>query len=229
MGFLASLDWGVVGQIILIDILLGGDNAVVIALACRNLPEKQRNRGIVLGTMGAIVLRVVLIAFAVSLLAWPALKLIGGGLLIWIGVKLMVPDDDGAHDGLGGGTSLISAVRTVIVADFVMSLDNVIGIAAAAEGAHADHRLGLVVFGLLVSIPIIIWGSRFVIALLERQPWLIWFGGGLLGWIGGGMMVGDALFSGFTWYDAAPVKWAGAAAGAALVLALAHTTRSRQR
>lgn len=228
MGLLASLDWGVVGQIILIDILLGGDNAVVIALACRNLPEKQRNRGIVLGTMGAIVLRVLLIAFAVSLLAWPALKLIGGGLLIWIGVKLMVPDDDGAHDELGGGTSLFSAVRTVIVADFVMSLDNVIGIAAAAEGAHADHRLGLVIFGLLVSIPIIIWGSRFVIALLERQPWLIWLGGGLLGWIGGGMMVGDQLFSGFAWHDDAAVKWAGAAVGAVAVLAMAHGIKLRR-
>ena len=223
----ATLDWGIVGQIILIDILLGGDNAVVIALACRNLPPKQRTRGIVLGTISAILLRVLLIAFAVSMLAWPTLKLIGGALLIWIGVKLLAPEDDGAHDGLDGGNSLLSAVRTVIVADFVMSLDNVIGIAAAAEGAHADHRLGLVIFGLLVSIPIIIWGSRFVITLLERQPWLIWLGGALLGWIAGGMMVGDYLFVDQAWFGSALVKWVAAAAGALLVIALARWSASR--
>ncbi len=188
---LTNLNWAAVGQIIMIDILLGGDNAVVIALACRNLPAKQRTRGIILGTMGAIVLRVILIAFAVSLLMLPWLKIVGGLLLVWIGVKLLAPDDGDGHADVSGGTSLMSAVRTVIVADLVMSIDNVIGIAAAAQQADSDHQLGLVVFGLLVSIPIIVWGSRFVIHLIERYPLVIWLGGALLGWIAGGMIVSD--------------------------------------
>ncbi|MEZ5661643.1 MAG: TerC family protein [Burkholderiaceae bacterium] len=211
---LTNLNWAAVGQIIMIDILLGGDNAVVIALACRNLPESQRSKGIILGTIGAIVLRVLLIAFAVSLLALPTLKLIGGLLLAWIGIKLLLPEPDGTHEGLGGGTTLWAAVRTVIVADFVMSLDNVIGIAAAAERADSEHRMGLVIFGLLVSIPIIVWGSRFVIGMIERQPWLIWFGGGLLGWIAGGMIVGDQWFAERGWFAAPIWVWVGSIIGA---------------
>ena len=123
---------------------------MVIALACRNLEPKQRMQGILWGTAGAIILRVVLIAFALTLLAVPFLKVVGGLLLVWIGVKLLVPEDD-AHGNIKGGTSIAAAVKTIIIADFVMSLDNVIAIAGAAQNAHADHQIGLVVFGLIVK------------------------------------------------------------------------------
>ncbi|MCX5591136.1 TerC family protein [Alcaligenes endophyticus] len=190
--FLQTMHWGAVFQIILIDILLGGDNAVVIALACRNLPAKQRMQGILWGTAGAIILRVVLIAFALTLLGIPFLKLVGAILLVWIGIKLMIPEED-AHGNVKGGVSLWSAVKTIIIADFVMSLDNVIAIAGAAQNADPDHQLGLVIFGLLVSIPIIVWGSTLVLKLIDRFPIVVTFGAALLGWIAGGMMISDVV------------------------------------
>jgi YjbE family integral membrane protein len=136
--FLTPAFWVAVGQIIMIDILLGGDNAVVIALACRQLPPKQRTQGILWGTAGAILLRVILIFFALTLLAIPFLKLVGAALLVWIGIKLLVPDHDD-HANIQGSDKLWAAVKTVIVADLVMSLDNVIAIAGAAESVGGDH------------------------------------------------------------------------------------------
>ncbi len=183
--------WLAVMQIIMIDILLGGDNAVVIALACRKLPPNQRIRGIVWGTGGAIILRVVLIFFALSLLAVPYLKLIGAALLLWIGIKLLLPDENDGHGNLPSSDRLWQAVKTVIVADFVMSLDNVIAIAGAAEGAGGEHKMVLVIFGLLVSIPIIVWGSQLVVKMMDRFPVVVTLGGMLLGWIAGEMAVGD--------------------------------------
>ena len=189
--FLTAHFWVAVGQIIMIDILLGGDNAVVIALACRKLPQHQRLKGILWGTAGAIILRVVLIAFALTLLQVPYLKLVGAALLLWIGVKLMVPQDDDAHSGIEGSDKLWAAVKTVIVADLVMSVDNVIAIAGAATGAGSQHQLPLVIFGLLVSIPIIIWGSQLVLKLMDRFPMIITVGAMLLGWIAGTMAQSD--------------------------------------
>ena len=183
--------WFAVGQIIMIDILLGGDNAVVIALACRKLPVRQRLLGILWGTAGAIVLRVVLIFFALNLLAIPYLKLIGALLLVWIGIKLLLPEEDDKHGRLQSSERLWAAVKTVIVADFVMSLDNVIAIAGSAEGAGGDHKMTLVIFGLLVSIPIIVWGSQLVVRLMDRFPIVITMGGMLLGWIAGEMAMSD--------------------------------------
>lgn len=188
--FFQALHWGAIFQIILIDILLGGDNAVVIALACRNLEPKQRVRGILWGTAGAIILRVVLIAFALQLLGIPFLKLVGGLLLFWIGVKLLLPES-GEHGNVGGSSTLFNAIKTIIVADFVMSLDNVIAIAAAATNAHLDHQLYYVAFGLIISIPIIVWGSTLVLKLIDRFPMVVTFGAALLGWIAGGMLVTD--------------------------------------
>lgn len=185
--FLTAPFWLAVGQIIMIDILLGGDNAVVIALACRQLPPALRTKGILWGTAGAIVLRVILIAFALTLLAIPFLKLVGAALLLWIGVKLLAPDADDAHSNIQGSDKLWAAVKTVIVADLVMSIDNVIAIAGAATGAGGNHQLSLVVFGLLVSIPIIIWGSQLVLKIMDRFPIIITVGGMLLGWIAGTM------------------------------------------
>ena len=163
MEFLSTPEfWIAVGQIILIDILLGGDNAVVIALACRKLPPKQRTQGILWGTAGAIVLRIVLIFFALTLLAIPFLKIVGALLLVWIGVKLLVPDHEDGHANIEGSDKLWGAVKTVIIADLVMSVDNVIAIAGAAEASGTGHSMALVIFGVLVSIPIIVWGSQLV-------------------------------------------------------------------
>ena len=189
--FLTAPFWLAVGQIIMIDILLGGDNAVVIALACRQLPPDLRTKGILWGTAGAIVLRVILIAFALTLLAIPFLKIVGAVLLMWIGVKLLAPGDEDAHSNIQGSDKLWAAVKTVIVADLVMSIDNVIAIAGAATGAGGNHQLSLVVFGLLVSIPIIIWGSQLVLKIMDRFPIIITVGGMLLGWIAGTMAHSD--------------------------------------
>ena len=194
--FLTIHFWAAVGQIILNDILLGGDNAVVIALACRQLPDHQRTKGIVWGTAGAIVLRVVLIAFALTLLQLPFLRLIGGVLLLWIGVKLLVPQDDDAHANIHGSERLWGAVKTVIVADLVMSVDNVIAIAGAAQGAHEQHQMLLVVFGLLVSIPIVVGGSQLVLKLMDKLPVIITLGAMLLGWIAGTMVHGEQALTG---------------------------------
>lgn len=221
MDFLLDTNlWIAVGQIILIDILLGGDNAVVIALACRKLPPAQRTQGILWGTVGAIVLRVVLIFFALTLLAIPFLKLVGAALLVWIGVKLLAPGDDDGHGQIKESDRLWAAVRTVIVADLVMSVDNVIAIAGAAESAGGDHKMPLVVFGLLVSIPIIVWGSQFVIRLMDRFPVVITVGGMLLGWIAGTMAVGDPALAHLVPQTAPGEAAAGVRYGAGLVGAL---------
>ena len=181
--------WLAVGQIILIDILLGGDNAIVIALACRGLPEHQRRQGILWGTVGAIVVRIALIGVALTLLGIPFLKLFGAALLLWIGVKLLTQDDD-EHE-VDASEKLWGAIKTIVLADLVMSVDNVIGVTAAAEAGGGDHKLALVVFGLLVSIPVVVWGSTFVIRLMDRFPWVITLGGMVMGWIAGTMAVTD--------------------------------------
>jgi YjbE family integral membrane protein len=192
MEFLAMLDWSVVLQIILIDILLGGDNAVIIALACRNLHPNQRRAGILWGTAGAIALRIVLTIFAVTLLQIPYLKVVGALLLLWIGYKLLA--DAGGHDenDLEAPDKLFAAVKTIIVADLVMSLDNVLAIAGAAGQVDDQaHQFGYIVFGLIVSVPIIIAGSRLVLFLIDRFPIIVTAGAGLLGWIAGGMLLTD--------------------------------------
>lgn len=194
MDLLLNLNWMAVGQIILIDILLGGDNAIVIALACRNLPHGLRLRGILWGTAGAIILRIVLIAFAVTMLQVPYLKIAGGALLFWIGIKLLAEDDDD-HEGVRASERLFTAIKTIIVADFVMSLDNVIAVASAAEQAGGEDRLLLVVFGIAVSIPFIIWGSTVVLKLMERFPAIVTLGAALLGYIAGGMVLTDDAFN----------------------------------
>lgn len=233
--FMTPEFWVAVGQIIMIDILLGGDNAVVIALACRKLPPAQRTKGILWGTAGAIVLRVVLIFFALTLLAIPFLKIVGALLLLWIGVKLLAPEHDDAHGNIAGSDKLWAAVKTVIVADLVMSVDNVIAIAGAAQGAGDGHQMPLVIFGLLVSIPIIVWGSQLVIKLMDRFPLIITLGGMLLGWIAGTMLISDPAvvrLDAWTWVPKIPqtdtVKYAAGIAGALLVLAIGKWVASRR-
>lgn len=225
--FLTPHFWVAVGQIIMIDILLGGDNAVVIALACRKLPDNQRTKGIVWGTVGAIVLRIILIAFALALLQIPYLKFIGALLLLWIGVKLIAPDDEDEHGNIQSSDKLWTAIKTVIVADLVMSIDNVVAIAAAAQGAGEKHELALVIFGLLVSIPIIVGGSQIILRLMDRFPIIITLGGMLLGWIAGTMAHTDPALVPWlpqdrTWYYALGV------AGALLVLVIGKWLQRRR-
>jgi len=181
-------------EIIVINILLSGDNAVVIALACRNLPRKQRKLGIFWGVIGAVVLRVILTFFAVALLTLPYVQLIGAALLLWIGIKL-VAEDEGEGEEVEASDRLMSAVKTVIIADLVMSLDNVIGVAAAAKGS-----LLLLVFGLVISIPLVVVGAHLIMKLIERLPWLVIAGGGLLGYIAGEIAVADTAVK--PWVDA---------------------------
>ncbi|MFC4307924.1 TerC family protein [Steroidobacter flavus] len=199
-------------QIILIDILLGGDNAVVIALACRGLPEHLRNKGIFWGVFGAIALRIVLIFFALKLLALPYVKIVGALLLLWIGIKLLREEGGDDHD-VHAADHLFGAIRTIVVADAVMSIDNVIAVAAAAKG-----DIGLVAFGIVISVPIIVWGSKLVLKLMDRFPWVITIGAGLLGWIAGGMLLHDvalhSVVAGLpTWWN-----YVAGAVGAAIVV-----------
>ncbi|TCP29742.1 YjbE family integral membrane protein [Scopulibacillus darangshiensis] len=171
-------------NIVLIDIILGGDNAVVIALACRRLPVRQRNKAILLGTGLAVILRIVLTAMMVSLLQVPYLLLIGGLMLIYIAFKLLINKEEDVN--IKAGTSLLSAVRTIVFADLVMGLDNVLGIAGAAKG-----NILLVILGLSVSVPIIIWGSKIILNAMEHVPGLIYIGGAVLAYTASGMIMSE--------------------------------------
>jgi YjbE family integral membrane protein len=181
----STVFWIAVGQIILIDIVLSGDNAVVIALACRNLSPELRKTGIFWGVAGAVSLRVVLTVFAALVMNLPWLKLVGGLLLVWIAVKLMLPEEADGHDIKASG-NLWGAVKTIIIADFVMSLDNVIAVAGAAHGS-----LPLLLFGLAVSIPLIVWSSQLILHWMERWPSIVLFGAALLGYVAGQMIFSD--------------------------------------
>tara|TARA_B100000767_G_scaffold192444_1_gene179623 strand:+ start:187 stop:858 length:672 start_codon:yes stop_codon:yes gene_type:complete len=173
-------------QIIAIDIVLGGDNAIVIALACKNLPEKQRKLGIFYGALGAIVLRVIMVFFATTLLLISGLKIVGGLLLLWIAVMLILDSNKESALNIGQEKNLFGAIKTIIIADFVMSLDNSVAIAAAADG-----NMYMVVFGLLLSVPIIIWGSSLILKFIDKYPIIIYLGSALLGWIAGDMIQTD--------------------------------------
>lgn len=171
-------------KIIGINIILSGDNAVVIALACRGLPPAQRKAGILLGAGAAVVLRIIFTVLVQYLLGVPWLKLTGGILLLWIAIKLLTGDEHG-DDKVASGSSLFEAVKIVAIADIVMSLDNVLAIAAAAESAPADQRLWLIILGLIISIPLVVAGSTLIMNLLARFPILVWAGAALLGWVAG--------------------------------------------
>jgi YjbE family integral membrane protein len=185
LDFTSAVFWIAVGQIILIDIVLSGDNAVVIALACRNLSPEQRKTGIFWGVAGAVSLRVVLTIFAAMVMNLPWLKFVGGLLLFWIAIKLMLPEDEDGHD-IEPSAHLWGAVKTIVVADFVMSLDNVIGVAGAAHG-----NLLLLLFGLAVSIPLIVWSSQLIMHWMERWPVIVLLGAGLLGYVAAEMLFTD--------------------------------------
>ena len=229
---LDPLFWTALLKIIGVNIILSGDNAVVIALAARSLPAHQQKKAIIWGSGAAIIMRIVLTAFAVALLQFPYLKIVGAVLLVWIGIKLLVPDDGeehiASHDNLG------AAVKTILIADLVMSVDNVIAIAGAAQNA-GEHSFLLVVLGLLISIPIIVWGSQLVIKLMERFPMIITLGGMLLGWIAGGMLVTDPVFANpdkwqwmFKIAQTDTIRYAASVAGALLVLLAGRAILARR-
>jgi YjbE family integral membrane protein len=181
--------WAALLSIIVANILLSGDNAVVIALASRNLPPSQQRKAIFWGSAAAIILRVVLTITAVQLLTLPYLKIVGAILLVYIGVQLLADSDDEAE--MHGHSNIWGAIRTILVADLVMSLDNVIAVAAAAQKGPEETRLILLIIGLGLSIPLIIFGSTMLLKVMDRFPVIITLGAGLLGLLAGGMLVED--------------------------------------
>ena len=221
MDFLTSPEfWLALGQIIIIDILLGGDNAVVIALAARSLPPEQQKKAIFFGSGAAVVLRIMLTVVAAWLLQLSYLQIIGGILLLWIGVQLLgdEDEDEGAEKENGG---LLAAVRTILIADIVMSLDNVIAVAAAAKGSMV-----LLILGLAISIPLVIFGSTLMIKLMERFPIIVMLGAALIGWVGGETIASDVALKDFS--AANPwLHYVAAAAGAALVIGIGKLLQRR--
>jgi YjbE family integral membrane protein len=212
--------WTALLKIIGVNIVLSGDNAVVIALAARSLPARQQKQAIIWGSGAAIVLRIVLTLFAVALLALPWLKLIGSVLLLWIGVKLLIPEDEDPN--IEASENLWVAIRTILIADLVMSLDNVIAVAAAAGG-----HWGLMIIGLAISIPLVIFGATLLVKVMERWPIIITIGAGLLGFVAGEMAWEDIAVASFT-QDYPPLtKYAAALIGAAFVIGLGRILAGR--
>ena len=212
MDILTPLFWTALLKIIGVNIILSGDNAVVIALAARSLPPAQQKQAIFWGSAAAIVLRIVLTIFAVALLQFAWLKLVGSALLLWICVKLLA-DEEGDDGGIKSHGSLIEAIKTILIADLVMSLDNVIAVAAAAKGDWV-----LVIIGLAISIPLIIYASTILIKVMEKYPVVITIGAALIGWVAGEMAWDEQVIKPFTSQYAHWFEYIAAAAGAVLVV-----------
>ncbi len=215
MTFTDTTFWIALLQIIGVNIVLSGDNAVVIALAARSLPPKQQKQAVLWGSGAAVVMRIILTIVAVELLRLPWLKLVGAALLLWIGIQLLLPEGDEGEGRQNDNTGMIAAIRTILIADLVMSLDNVIAVAAAAKG-----DLTLLVVGLLISIPLVIFGSTLLMKVMERWPVIITIGGGLLGWVAGEMAISDPAVKAWVDGHAAWLHYAGPALGAAFVIAV---------
>ena len=223
MDFTSAAFWAALGSIILANVLLSGDNAVVIAMAARTLPQHQQKKAIFYGSAAAIVMRIGLTLIAVEMLKWSFLKIIGGLLLVYIGVTLLLEEDGGGDIGAKADGGLMTAIRTILVADLVMSLDNVLAVAAAAKGNTV-----LLVLGLGISIPLIIFGSTLLLKVMERYPVIITLGAALLGFLAGEMVFMDpAMTSRFGTLSHTVVNIAGVA-GALLVVALGKFLQGRQ-
>jgi YjbE family integral membrane protein len=192
MDLMSGALWGAFGAIVVANLLLSGDNAVVIAMAARSLPRAQQRKAVFWGSAAAIVLRIVLTLLAVQLLQLPYLKAIGALLLLWIGIQLLVDSEEEGEVKAEG--TMIAAIRTILVADLVMSLDNVIAVAGAADRAPEAYRMPLLVVGLAMSIPLIIFGSTLLMKVMEQFPMIITLGAALLGWIAGQMLATDPAF-----------------------------------
>lgn len=212
----SSVFWVALAQIIGINIILSGDNAVVIALASRGLPPLQRKRAIIFGSLAAILMRIVLTVVAVEMLALPYLKLVGSVLLVWIGIQLLLPEKE-EEDAGHGASNLAGAIRTILIADLVMSLDNVLGVAAAAKG-----NLLLLVVGLGISIPLIIFGSSVILKLMDRFPFIVTLGAALLGYVAGEMLVTDPAIAQWVNTQAHYLHYVAPIGGAILVVLLGN-------
>ncbi len=220
-------------KIIGVNVILSGDNAVVIALAARSLPPQQQTKAVFWGAGAAVILRILLTIFAVALLTLPWLKLVGSLLLFWIGVKLLIPEE--GDDDIQASDQLLAAIKTILIADLVMSLDNVIAVAAAAGGSYV-----LLILGLAISIPLVVFGATLLIKLMERFPVIITLGAGLIGWVAGEMLVADLALKG--WFTSLGMEYRGeepyvsglsveliaAAIGFAFVIALGKWLASRK-
>lgn len=213
--------WVGLGQIILINIVLSGDNAVVIALAARSLPPRQQKLAVFWGAGAAVVMRIILTVVAVELLRYPYLKIVGALLLFWIAVKLLMPED-GDDGDVESSDNLWSAIKTILIADLVMSLDNVIAVAAAAKGS-----LLLLVLGLAISIPLVVFGATLLMKLMDRWPIIITIGAGLLGWVAGEMLVTDPLVRDWVDTSAAYLHWLSPATGVVLVVVVGKWLAAR--
>src|SRR5690349_4490219 len=212
MTFTDATFWVALLQIIGVNIVLSGDNAVVIALAARSLPPAQQKKAVIWGSGAAVVMRIVLTVVAVELLRLPYLKLVGAVLLLWIGIQLLVPHEE--EEGSGKASAgMGAAVRTILLADLVMSLDNVIAVAAAAKGS-----MGLLVTGLLISIPLVVFGSTYLMKFMERWPVIVTLGGALLGWVAGEMAITDPLVRDWVEANARWMHYVVPACGAGLVI-----------
>ena len=213
--------WVGLGQIILVNIVLSGDNAVVIALAARSLPPHQQRRAVFWGSGAAVVMRIVLTIVAVEILKLAYLKLVGAGLLLWIAVQLLLPEEeDGEH--VATGSTMVSAIRTILIADLVMSLDNVIAVAAAAKGS-----LTLLIIGLGLSIPLVIFGSTLLLKLMDRFPIIVTVGAGLLGWVAGEMAVTDPAVGAWVDANASWLHYAAPAVGTIAVIVVGRVLARR--
>jgi len=213
MGIELNADfWSGLGQIILVNILLSGDNALVIAMACRNLEKRHQKPAILAGSAGAIVLRIIFVLIIDQILKVPYLKLIGGALLLWIGVKLVQGDEEAGEDGVKASSSLLGAMKTIIIADAVMGIDNVLAIAGASHGSFL-----LVVLGLLISVPVVVWGSGVVLRLIERFPLIIYGGAAVLAYTAAHMIVAEPVLKPF-FSEQRPLVWAVYAAVFVIVL-----------
>ena len=220
-------------KIIGVNIILSGDNAVVIALAARSLPARQQKAAVLWGSGAAVVMRIILTIFAVALLTLPWLKIVGGVLLLWIGVKLLVPEED--EEEVASSDNLWQAIKTILIADLVMSLDNVLAVAAAADSAAPTPdmvamKYTLLVLGLGISIPIVIFGSTLMLKLMERWPVIITLGGALLGWIAGEMMVTDPAIDAWVEHNAAWLEqWRVAAIVGAVIVIVVGTLIAKRK
>ena len=190
MDFLATIDWAAILKIVGVDIMLGVDNAIVIALACAALPKEVRGRAVLWGTAGAVFLRAILLVFASYLMMVPYVKLVAGAYLLYLGYKLLT-ENDGEHD-VQPADRVLTAVKTIIVADFMMSLDNVLAVSGAAESAGAHSTL-YAIAGIVLSIPVIVFGATGLMGLMKKFPLIVWLGAGLLGLVGAEMVISDPL------------------------------------
>src|SRR5262252_4543443 len=204
--------WTALVKIAIINVVLSGDNAVVIALACRSLNPKDQKKAFIIGTAGIVILMTILTIFAAALMTVPYLQLIGSILLLWIGIKLLLPED--GNDELKGSSNFWEAVKTIIIADIIMSLDNVLGMAGAAKG-----HLGMLFLGLLITMPLILFGSAMLMKLMERFPVLVTIGAGLLGYVAGDMAVSDPAVKEYVETHLPLLEYAAPIAGAVIVVA----------